>query len=347
VEPEPPSRLDGSKYLADIGWVAMHSALGDAANDVWALFKSSSRGSYSHSHADQNSFQLYAYGRAFAIDSGYYPAYGSPHDNLYTRQTRAHNLILVNGRGQPTHTWEASGDITEYRREGIVTLVRGEAGDAYNHPQTPGLLRQWKENLKEPVPPMEPKVEAFDRTLAFVGSKTRPVLVVHDYLRTGSETTFDWLLHALSRMETDGRMGAIQLRDGDARLAVRLVATVPYGFSQTDKFPVAPELATNTAYILVDKPFVNQWHLKATTERPAKEMKFLAVMVPYRDSEAQPEIVPLEGAGAKGFRVAGTEVAAWWGDGSRGKISAGALEGEGRLVLRVTEQGASSTVVSQ
>ena len=51
---EPPTKLDGSRFFADIGWVTMHSALGDAEEDVWALFKSSRFGSFSHSHADQN-----------------------------------------------------------------------------------------------------------------------------------------------------------------------------------------------------------------------------------------------------------------------------------------------------
>ena len=194
---------------------------------------------------------------------------------------------------------------------------------------------------------MEPKAETVERTLAFVGSKSRPVLVMHDYLRTASETGFDWLLHALSRMETNNRNGTIHVRDGDARLAVRLVATVPYGFSQTDKFPIAPERATNTAYILVDKPFVNQWHLKATTAKPVREVKFLAVMAPYRASEPIPDITPLEGASVAGFRVAGTEVAAWWGEGIRGKISSGTLSGDGRFVLRVTEDGKASTVVAE
>jgi len=130
-------------------------------------------------------------------------------------------------------------------------------------------------------------------------------------------------------------------------MAVRLAATVPYQFSQTDKFPIAPERATNTAYILVDKPFVNQWHLKASTRTPVREAKFLAVLVPYRASEPQPEIAPLDGRGTSGFRVAGTEIAAWWGDGDRGKVSAGEVAGEGRLVVRVTEDGKATTVVSQ
>jgi len=84
---KPPVDLDGSRYLADIGWVAVHSALGSAENDVWALFKSSRFGSFSHSHGDQNTFQLNAYGRALLIDSGYYPWYGSPHHALWYRQT--------------------------------------------------------------------------------------------------------------------------------------------------------------------------------------------------------------------------------------------------------------------
>jgi hypothetical protein len=225
--------------------------------------------------------------------------------------------------------------------------VRGQAAEAYNHPQTNDTLRQWVKYLKEPAPPMEPKVESCERTLAFVASKARPVLVLHDYVRTSAATTFDWLMHALSRMDNDARTGAISVRDGDVRLAVRLVSTVPYHFSQTDQFPIAPEPATNTAYILTKDIFSNQWHLKATTANPTAEVKFLALMVPYRASEPQPEIVPFQATGATGFRVAGVEVAAWWGDGYRGKISAGGLTGQGRFVLKVTEDGKVSTLTAQ
>jgi hypothetical protein len=156
LSPESPSGMDPARHMSDIGWVAVHSALGDAENDVWVLFKSSRFGSFSHSHADQNTFQLYAYGRALAIDSGYYPSYGTPHDNLWTRQTHAHNGILVNGRGQPAHVWEASGQVESFERHGIITLVRGQAGAAYNIPQPPSLAQIWEKYLKVPLPPMEP-----------------------------------------------------------------------------------------------------------------------------------------------------------------------------------------------
>ena len=346
LEPELPTKLDGSKHMKDIGWVAMHSALGDAKNDVWAMFRSGRFGSFSHAHADQNSFQLYAYGRALAIDSGYYPSYGTPHDILWTRQTGAHNGILVNGRGQPAFTWEAEGNIDHYERQGIVTLVRGQAADAYNLPQTESTARLWQKLLKEPVPPMDPKVENFERTLAFVASSTRPVLVVHDYVKTSGPAKFDWLLHALNRMETDSRTGAISIREGDVRVAVRLVASAPFRFSQTSKFTIEPEAASNTAYILGKASFADQWHLKATTDTPGDEVKFLAILVPYRESEPEPKIELLQGDGTIGFRVAGTDVAAWWGAGSRGKISAAGVTGDGRMVVNATEPGKAAHVIA-
>jgi hypothetical protein len=347
LRPEPPAKLDGSRYFSDVGWVAMHSDLGDERNDTWAMFKASRFGSSSHSHADQNTFQLYAYGRSLAIEAGYHPAVASPHDGLYTRQTRAHNGILVNGRGQPPMLWEAAGRIEQYKREGIVTLARGQAAEAYNVPQPAGLLRLWKKYFSEPVPPMEPKVESYERTLAFVASKTRPILVVHDYVRTSAATTFDWLLHTLNRMETNENDGTISVRDGDSRMAVRLIATTPCRYSETDRFPIPPEPPGSTAYILTKDVYANQWHFTAATRTPAREMKFLAVMVPYRASEPPPQIIAMRETGLAGFRVGGTEIAAWWGDGSRGKIFADGFAADGRFVLKMNEGGRVSTVVAQ
>lgn len=349
-ETRPPTHMDGSRHLADIGWVAMHSALGDAKNDVWALFKSSRFGSFSHSHGDQNTFQLNAYGRPLLIDTGYYPWYGSPHDQLWTRQTRAHNGLLVNGRGQPPGTWAANGEIQTFERHGVVTLVRGSAAQAYNHPLSPGVLQLWQKSLREPVPPATPKVETFERTLAFVGSKSRPVLVVHDYMKTDGPASFDWLLHAVNRMETDGRTGTVWVRDGEARLVLRMIASRGVALSQTDRFVVAPEIEGSGC---ADKPkecaarFANQWHLAAKTHSPTDEIRFLTVMAPYREQESQPAIETFQSGDSVGFRVAGTEVAAWWGAGMTGKIAAGGLTGEGRLVVQVDDAGQLTRVVSK
>jgi len=127
-----PAGLPQAKFLRDIGWTTMHSDLGNAENDVWMLFKSSPYGSFSHSHADQNSFQVNAFGKPLIIDSGYYPWYGSPHHNLWTRMTRAHNSILINGCGQSFGTMKASGTIEKFDTTGFHTIVTGECARAYN-----------------------------------------------------------------------------------------------------------------------------------------------------------------------------------------------------------------------
>jgi hypothetical protein len=351
VKAPQPTGLDGSRYLADIGWVAMHSALGDAANDVWALFKSSRFGSFSHSHADQNTFQLNAYGRALLIDSGYYPWYGSAHDGLWTRQTRAHNGVLINGRGQPPFRWEASGEVVSFARQGAITMARGQAATAYNVSQTEGTQKMWRKHLKEPLPPMDPKMRSFERTVAFVASKTRPVFVVHDALEAEAPATFDWLLHALNQMETDSRTGGIFVRDGDARLAIRLVSTAPLRFEQTDRFTVAPEASQSSACAGNAKDcegkFPKQWHLTARSTAPAAAVKFAAVMVPYRASEPQPKIEVERGERGVLFRVEDTVVGAWLGPGAVGKIDMPGAAAEGRLAVRAAAGGKTEELVSQ
>jgi hypothetical protein len=305
---------------------------------VWVLFKSSRFGSFSHSHADQNTFQLNAWGEALAIDSGYYPSYGSPHHTLWTRQTRAHNGVLVNGRGQAPYNWEASGRIEKFVDQGLVTLVRGQAGDAYNIPPDSDVIALWRKHMKEPLPPMEPKVDTFERTLAFVASKERPVLFVLDHIRTAAPAAFDWLLHALKEMQT-GPGGEITIASGKARLAVRLVSTSPLEYSQFGGFPVKPEERA------AGSP--DQWHFAAHTAAPAAEVKFLAVLVPYREGEAEPKIEGFSSPNATGFRVGDAEVAAWWGNGIRGAFRAGGLGAEGRLIVRAKDRGQPRTIVDR
>ncbi len=328
VKAAAPTGGPASRCLRNTGWAAMHSALGDKENDVWALFKSSRFGSFSHSHGDQNTFQLNAYGEALAIDSGYYPWYGSPHHVLWTRQTRAHNGILVNGRGQPPFRWDASGEIVSWEENGPVTLATGQAAKAYNVPPRESTIELWHKHLTEPLPPMEPKVKSFERTVAFVAAGERPVLIVYDSLQTAAPTSFDWLLHAWEQMQTGPEAGAVTIHRGKARCAVRLLASVPFQMSQFGGFPVPPtERAAGSP---------KQWHLTAHTATPAGDVKFLAVLVPYHAGEAAPKIEALKSGGARGFRVGGTEVAVWWGTGKTGAIKLNDLTGTGRLVYRVT-----------
>jgi hypothetical protein len=125
------------------------------------------------------------------------------------------------------------------------------------------------------------------------------------------------------------------------------VATVPYKFEQCTGFPIQPEVAANTAYVLGSENFANQSHLKATAGAAVEEMKFLAVLIPYRSSESRPEVATIHSGNTIGFRVAGTEILAWWGSGRQGNISTSNGDSIGRLYLKTTENGKPTTVVTQ
>ncbi|QEG36281.1 DUF4962 domain-containing protein [Bythopirellula goksoeyrii] len=319
-----------TKLLPNIGWAAMHSAFGDADNDVWVLFKSSRFGSFSHSHADQNTFQFHAFGEALAIDSGYYPYYGDPHHALWTQQTLAHNGILVNGRGQATKNWNAIGSIEHYERSNDVTIVRGEASSAYNQSPNEEIAKMWQEHLGKIHPPILPKVEKFERTLAFVASAERPILVVYDYLKSAHPTSYDWLLHTLSKMEVEPMSGSIVIRQGKARAAVRIVASQPITFSQTNKFTI-PSGGT-TSHL------PRQWHLTAHTKNNVEEAKFCVVFVPFREGEVSPSIKVIERKNTVRFQVGKTSTAVWWGPGELGEIDMCGRHYMGRIIVQTASE---------
>jgi hypothetical protein len=338
VSPQAPQPERVSRHAADIGWVAMHTALGDAENDVWALFKASRFGSFSHSHADQNTFVLNAWGEALAIDSGYYPSYGSPHHVLWTRQTRAHNGILVNGRGQAPFSWDAAGRIELYEDHGAVTLVRGEAAQAYNVAPDQEVVDLWRKHLTEPLPAMDPKVESCQRTLAFVASKERPILFVYDRVKTSAATSFEWLLHASKEMKLAPSEGGLTVSSGKVRLSVKLLATGELSFSQFGEFPVKPEERAAGA--------PNQWHFSAHTTSATDEVKYLAALVPYRAGETPPQIAPVQGPGTAGLRIGSTQALVWWGPGESGEIELDETKTRGRVVILLTEAGRTRTIAA-
>jgi hypothetical protein len=334
LKPRSPAGMPQAKLLKDIGWAAMHSELGNAENDVWMLFKSSPYGSFSHSHADQNSFQVNAYGKALIIDSGYYPWYGSPHHNLWTRMTRAHNSILINGRGQSYGTMKASGTIEKFEHKGSHTIVTGECARAYNLPMDEPTVQQWKENLDEPLPGMEPEAEVVRRTIVFSHNSETPWIAVHDYLKTAGPATFDYLLHSLEKMQLDQKNQSLLVTRGEVGLDVYFLSPSVLDFQQSSKFPVAPEERYEGA--------PDQWHFTARTVGETDEMRFLVLMIPRhpkKNVNAGHEVTKLDYGNLQGFQVGAEKVLAWWGSGEHGTFSAAGSGEIGTLMIESTENG--------
>ena len=258
LKPGPPASLPAAAVFRGIGWAALHSALDKPREDTFVLLKSSPFGSVSHSHADQNSFAVLKGGRALAIPSGYYgPSYGMPHHDLWTRQTKANNSILVDGQGQQWGRMSACGHISAFRHQRVLTAVTGDAAAAYGG-----------------------KIKTFLRHLVFL----RPAILVSlDELEAPQPAEFRWLLHAFEQMEIDeAARQLISYRTG-ATLMARLDSPAGLAFSQTDQFDTPFNEGNPPEY---QEEKANQWHFTARTVEKASQTRIGAAMVIRGQGEA-------------------------------------------------------------
>ncbi len=143
-----------------------------------------------HDQADKGSFTFYGYGADLAIDSGY----GNDGEAQKSGSSHAHNMVLINGQGQPMN-WhnQSSGHITGYHHSSLLDWVRVDAREAWNVRYD----SEWR-----PQPATEPVEKALRHFLFVRGSaKTPPYLVVMDDLRKdGQPADYTWLWHIPSEL---------------------------------------------------------------------------------------------------------------------------------------------------
>jgi len=268
-EARPLSELPQQRHFADVGWVSLHSALGDPANDIHVTFKSSPHGSFSHSHADQNAFILNAYGESLAINSAYREYHNSPHHREWTRQTVSKNALLIDGLGQKAQSKAATGRITRYEVGDRYVLTTGDATEAYSTLQPKG------------------RVTRVTRDLVFIDSR---YIVLRDRVELATPGNLSWLLHAERDLEWDAAAATAFIRGQKASLTARLVlpgegwrGTVTRGFP----VPVDPRYASGE----VGRDYVTGgWHdhahLSVESTAPSASHTIWSVLWPERDSAA-------------------------------------------------------------
>lgn len=201
--PRPLGELPPARYFRDVGWVSFHSALGKPDEDIEFSFKSSPYGSFSHSHGDQNSFILNAFGRNLAINSGYREYHRSHHHSYYTRETRSKNNVLINLRGQDVQNQAAVGSIEGFALGDRAWWTAGEARRAYQILQ-PQL-----------------KLDTVRRDVAMID---RAFFVLRDRIVADKPFMPSWMLHAERPIACNAAEGSILLTNQPAHLGVRVAA---------------------------------------------------------------------------------------------------------------------------
>ena len=260
--PAPLSELPPYRYFDAVGWVSFHSALGDPANDIHLTFKSSPYGSYSHSHPDQNSFILNAYGEGLAINSANREFHRSPHHKGWTWQTMSKNAVLIDGQGQAQQDQNATGRITRFEVGERFALATGDATVAYQTMQPKGRLQR------------------VTRDLLFVDQR---YVVVRDRVVTKDPAQLSWLLHAETELGWNNPRQQALINGDHASLTTQIVSPDLKWFAAiTDRYPVPidPRYQFSNDHYWVTTPWRDHLHLTLDSTEKSADATVFAVLWP-------------------------------------------------------------------
>jgi hypothetical protein len=184
---DPKRELGWSQVFSEAGMVAFRTGWDAQAMAVMAYATNYEYAS--HSQADRGQFNVYAYGRKWAIDSGY--GNDAKIANSAT-PSAAHNLVLIDGKGQGfDRTMRQSGtfaEIEDFAAGDVLGYARINQKKAYDF-----FARYHYSQIREHNP-----VHHAKRHLLFVrGEETPPFLLVYDDIRKDdTEHTYTWQLHS-------------------------------------------------------------------------------------------------------------------------------------------------------
>ena len=256
VEAKPPTDLPASRCFRGTGQAMLNTNLLDAKDNVAVLFKSSPFGTQSHGYESSNSFLLYAFGERLLIRTGRRDSYGSDHHRNWMWTTRSTNCVTVNGRGQQGHSAAAQGRIVAFHTSKDFDYVAGEAAGAYG-----GALKR------------------FTRHILFLKPD---LIVIYDRLESPQPATFEWHMHAPTKMAVHGQQD-IRVVNGNAAVRAALLGPAQLELSLTDKFDPPPRPRIKLV----------EWHLTAKTPQAQRRMEFVAVLRPHRTGRTPPPVAKL------------------------------------------------------
>jgi hypothetical protein len=267
---KPPVDIPQAAMYPETGWAALYDRFYDHSS-TRLFFECSPWGSCSHSHQDQNSFVIHAFGQILAIDKGYYGYYGDEYHRQICQASRSHNTILVDGEGQG-HGIQYNGRIVDFHDTRDFSFVMGDATAAYGE-----------------------RLSTFLRAVVFI----RPdIFVIYDEIQAPEPHRYTWLLNAFHQMGLDEQSQIITINEPGAKLEVNHLLPGGLTYRQDNVRPY--ELKAR--YM---ESFPEQWTAWCETSEPAADTRFLTVLVPYRagDGVRLVDAQPIETAHLVGARL--------------------------------------------
>ncbi|WP_235941625.1 heparinase II/III domain-containing protein [Paenibacillus puerhi] len=113
-----------SKVFPTIGWASLRTGWGPGDHLLCFTSSGSDNG---HNHRDQNNVVLNAAGEWLLTNPGYQDYVPGPRAD-YTTGSVGHNVLLINGQGQPNY---GGGQLAEAWLSAGCEIVRGDASESY------------------------------------------------------------------------------------------------------------------------------------------------------------------------------------------------------------------------
>lgn len=209
-----PENLPQSRDFRDIGVVNMHTDLLHPANDLHVALRSSPYGTFGHNLASHNAFNVVYKGEYLFVPYGHRHG-GAKNSAVCYRNSRGHNTVLIDGKGQPFSP-EAYGWIPRFLNGEKLSYACGDASNAYDAApfdrETGAFVAA---GLKIDDYISRGVMKRFRRHVVLL----RPSLIlVYDELEAKQPVRWDWMLHCRYNMLADGSV--LTVEGVDARVDV-------------------------------------------------------------------------------------------------------------------------------
>ena len=261
-----PEDLPASVIYPDIGWAILRSSWEDDAT----MMAVKSGFTWNHAHPDAGSFILFHAGQPLIIDSGNC-SYSRREYSGYYRRSKAHNVVLFNGRGQNLEDC-GHGD------RGVKT-----PGRLYKLLDMAGL----KYVLADATGPTSWNFSRNYRHFLWLGN----VILVFDDMRTHEAGKFEWLLHYQGRAEQ--RNSELHLSNGSESKAI-VRPLFPENMSITEKKGLKDH-----------DPDTEVTYLALSPEGTMRDTKFITAILPVEQGGEKnlPRLERLKGNEMLGVRI--------------------------------------------
>lgn len=282
-----PNNAPKAVWFKDSGEMIANSNLKELKQNLSLSFHSSPYGSGSHTHSNQNAFNLHYGGKAVYRAAGHYMNFTDPHNLLSYRNTRAHNTLLVDGIGQP-FTLRAYGYITRMFNGEHISYALGDASNAYC-----GISEypMWEKNFKNQKLEQSPEngfnetpLKKYRRHIFLLHPN---IVVLYDELEAEKAVRWDWLLHSPTKFSIDETSATLTTENKKENFTsvAQLFSEQKCNITQTDQYAAEP----NTKNAVRGEDFSKPWSLTASFNR-CKTNRILTIIQVQADGKQAVEI---------------------------------------------------------